>query len=116
MRRSESGSAAGFCLAPWRSIPSELRVRLVNHPAPRDDGATRHLVGARVPSVLLQATNDESGGLPKLDGRTVVYAYPRTGRPGVENPEGWDLTLACGAARPRLVRSVTTSLNLRLKR
>ena len=30
------------------------------------------------------------GYLPYLAGRTVVYIYPRTGRPGVALPEGWD--------------------------
>lgn len=28
--------------------------------------------------------------LSALDGRTVVYCYPRTGRPGQELPPGWD--------------------------
>src|SRR4029077_6270660 len=28
--------------------------------------------------------------LSKLQGRTVVYIYPRTGVPGVDPPEGWD--------------------------
>jgi peroxiredoxin len=59
-------------------------------PAPMDDGATRHLAGARVPSVVLPATNGEMIDLSGLRGRTVVYAYPRTGRPGIENPDGWD--------------------------
>jgi peroxiredoxin len=59
-------------------------------PAPHDDGATRHLLGARVASVLLQATTGEIIDLSSLRGRTIVYAYPRTGKPGVANPEGWD--------------------------
>jgi hypothetical protein len=49
-------------------------------PAPIDDGATRHLAGARAPSVALPATNGEMIDLSALRGRTVVYAYPRTGR------------------------------------
>jgi len=28
--------------------------------------------------------------LSKLHGRTILYAYPRTGGPGVANPSGWD--------------------------
>src|ERR671926_638532 len=29
-------------------------------------------------------------GLAALRGRVVVYAYPRTGQPGVDSPDGWD--------------------------
>ena len=55
-------------------------------PAPEDDGATCHLRGAKLASVPLQATDGRMGDLSALSGRTVVYAYPRTGKPGVENP------------------------------
>jgi hypothetical protein len=48
-------------------------------PAPPDDGATRHLAGARMASVPLQATYGETVDLSTLPGRVVVYAYPRTG-------------------------------------
>jgi peroxiredoxin len=60
-------------------------------PAPRDDGATRHLSGARLPSVPLPATDGSTVDLSALPGRTVVYAYPRTGRPDVPSPDGWDM-------------------------
>ena len=60
-------------------------------PAPVDDGAIRHLSGGRLPSVLLPATSGETVDLSALRDRVVVYAYPRTGRPGVENPDGWDM-------------------------
>jgi peroxiredoxin len=59
-------------------------------PAPEDDGAARHLVGAHIPSVPLQGTDGTTVDLASLTGRTIVYAYPRTGVPGVENPDGWD--------------------------
>src|SRR5215470_5100639 len=59
-------------------------------PVPVDDGAARHLVGMRLPSLALQATDGTQVDLAKLGGRTVVYVYPRTGRPGVALPEGWD--------------------------
>jgi peroxiredoxin len=59
-------------------------------PAPLDDGATRHLVGAKLASVFLRPTDGRLVDLSALLGRTVVYAYPRTGKPGVENPPGWD--------------------------
>ena len=59
-------------------------------PAPTDDGATAHLTGAKLPSVPLPATDGATVDLSALPGRTVVYAYPRTGQPGRDNPEGWD--------------------------
>jgi|SRR5215471_5984999 len=59
-------------------------------PVPEDDGAARHLTGMRLPSLPLAATDGAQVDLGKLAGRTVVYIYPRTGRPGVAIPEGWD--------------------------
>jgi peroxiredoxin len=38
----------------------------------------------------LRATDGTSVNLSRLKGRTVVYLYPRTGRPGQALPEGWD--------------------------
>jgi len=70
-------------------------------PAPVDDGATRHLVGARLPSVRLLATTGGAVDLSSLRGRTIVYAYPRTGRPGVENPEGWDMIPGARGCTPQ---------------
>src|SRR4051812_31433713 len=70
-------------------------------PAPVDDGATRHLAGARVASVPLAATSGESVDLAALRGRTVVYAYPRTGRPGIENPDGWDMIPGARGCTPQ---------------
>ena len=59
-------------------------------PAPMDDGATDHLPGMRLPSVPLISTVGEPVDLSKLPGRTVVYCYPRTGRPDQDVPHGWD--------------------------
>jgi peroxiredoxin len=59
-------------------------------PVPEDDGAARHLPGMRVPSVLVPATDGSLVDLASVAGRTVVFAYPRTGRPGEPNPAGWD--------------------------
>jgi peroxiredoxin len=69
--------------------PAELPDQL---PVPVDDGAADHLVGTGVPSIVLPSTG---GGGVDLSGqsrrqRIVVFAYPRTGRPGVEPPAGWD--------------------------
>lgn len=59
-------------------------------PAPEDDGAARHLPGAKLPDLSLPATDGAPVNLSELGGRTVVYVYPRTGVPGVDPPEGWD--------------------------
>ena len=63
-------------------------------PAPVDDGTAAHLPGAPVPAVPLPATDGRTVrlDLPGGAARTVVYAYPRTGRPG-EAPlvADWDL-------------------------
>ena len=59
-------------------------------PVPQDDGAARHLAGARLPDIALPATDGAQVDLAKLKGRTVVYIYPRTGRPGQAPPTGWD--------------------------
>lgn len=59
-------------------------------PVPQDDGAARHLEGVRLPDIALIATDGSAVNLSKLNGRTVVYVYPRTGRPGQALPTGWD--------------------------
>lgn len=61
-----------------------------NLPAPQDDGATRHLAGMPLPDLALPATDGSAVNLSRLRGRTVVYVYPRTGRPGQALPTGWD--------------------------
>jgi peroxiredoxin len=59
-------------------------------PVPVDDGACDHLAGMRMPSVRLRSTAGRSVDLATLPGRTVIYCYPRTGRPDVEPPQGWN--------------------------
>jgi peroxiredoxin len=59
-------------------------------PVPQDDGAADHLRGMPLAPVALPATDGTSVRLDELPGRSVVFAYPRTGRPGEEAPEGWD--------------------------
>ena len=70
-------------------------------PAPVDDGVVRHLLGVKVPSISLRATDGGTVDLSALRGRVVVYAYPRTGRPGVENPEGWDMIPGARGCTPQ---------------
>jgi peroxiredoxin len=57
-------------------------------PIPEDDGAADHLRGSVLPPVTLPATDGALVRLDELDGRSSVFAYPRTGRPGEEPPGG----------------------------
>lgn len=50
-------------------------------PVPTDDGACDHLRGLNLPSIALHSTDGHLIDLASLPGRTVVYVYPRTGRP-----------------------------------
>lgn len=59
-------------------------------PAPVDDGAAAHLIGMKLAPLSLPSTGGGAVDLSALRGKTVLYAYPRTGKPGIENPEGWD--------------------------
>jgi peroxiredoxin len=70
-------------------------------PAPSDDGAACHLLHARMAPVALQATDGKSIDLSTLRGRTVVYAYPRTGQPGTDNPPGWDMIPGARGCTPQ---------------
>ncbi len=59
-------------------------------PVPLDDGTAKHLPGLKLPALPLTATDGSKVDLSMLQGRTVVYAYPRTGQPGKALPTGWD--------------------------
>jgi peroxiredoxin len=70
-------------------------------PAPQDDGAARHLTGLALPDLPLPATNGAAVNLAKLRGRTVVYAYPRTGVPGKPLIENWDAISGARGCTPQ---------------
>ncbi|MGH3478760.1 MAG: redoxin domain-containing protein [Nocardioidaceae bacterium] len=58
---------------------------------PSSDAPTRlDLAGAELPDLTLPATSGGDIHLRRLDELTVLYAYPMTGRPGVDLPAGWD--------------------------
>jgi peroxiredoxin len=59
-------------------------------PVPQDDGACAHLAGAKLPKVSLPSTAGRSVDLSVLKGTTVIYIYPRTGRPDEPSPAGWN--------------------------
>ena len=69
------------------SLPGDL-------PEPEDDGAADHLPGTVMPPLVLPSTD---GGAVRVDiapeeaERLVLYAYPRTGRPGEASlTSDWD--------------------------
>jgi peroxiredoxin len=71
-------------------------------PAPTDDGATAHLVGERVPPISLAATDDTTVNLSDLPGRSVVFAYPRTGEPGkISLVDDWDMIPGARGCTPQ---------------
>lgn len=56
-----------------------------------DDGRARHLTpGLALPDLDLPSTSGDSVNLATLKGRSVLFVYPWTGRPGAANPPGWD--------------------------
>ena len=61
-----------------------------NLPVPQDDGACDHLTGMRMPKVVLRATDGTMADMSVLPPRTIIYCYPRTGRPDQASPPGWD--------------------------
>jgi len=59
-------------------------------PVPQDDGACDHLTGMKLPAIALRSTRGGTVDLARLAGTTVIYIYPRTGRPDREVPTGWN--------------------------
>lgn len=71
-------------------------------PAPTDDGGAAHLTGMKIPSVSLRATDGAAVDLSQLTGRTVVFAYPRTGEPGrVSLVDDWDMIPGARGCTPQ---------------
>jgi peroxiredoxin len=71
-------------MTSYTGLPADL-------PVPEDDGAATHLPGMKVPHLELQGTSGTTIRLHALGaGRTVIYVYPRTGRPGTARLDGWD--------------------------
>ena len=59
-------------------------------PIPQDDGSANHLVGMKLPSLSLLATNGKQMDLGSFTDFLVIYCYPMTGQPNVALPDGWD--------------------------
>ncbi|MFI5028118.1 MAG: peroxiredoxin [Solirubrobacterales bacterium] len=68
----------------YTSLPANL-------PVPENDGAAEHLSGLELPPLRLDSTLGEPLSLAEAArGLLVAYVYPRTGRPGVPLPDGWE--------------------------
>ena len=69
----------------------DLSILPKNLAVPKNDGACDHLTDKTIPDIALP---NQDGNLLKLNRtdtfRLVIYCYPRTGKPGVALPEGWD--------------------------
>ncbi|MDE5459885.1 MULTISPECIES: peroxiredoxin [unclassified Bradyrhizobium] len=79
-----------------------LEVDWTRIPAPADDGGAAHLKGMTLPPVSLLATDDTSVALSALRGRTVVFAYPRTGEPGkIALVDDWDMIPGARGCTPQ---------------
>ena len=84
------------------SQPNLLEVDWSKIPAPTDDGTAAHLVGMTLPPVTLLATDDTSVTLSSLAGRTVIFAYPRTGEPGkIALVDDWDMIPGARGCTPQ---------------
>jgi peroxiredoxin len=59
-------------------------------PVPQDEGACAHLAGIKLPRTTLPSTLGQSIDLSALRSTTVIYIYPRTGRPDEPSPAGWN--------------------------
>ncbi len=87
---------------PTAANPNLLAVDWSRIPAPIDDGAARHLRGARLPDIALTATDGAQISLAKLSGRVVVFAYPRTGEPGKPSlVDDWDMIPGARGCTPQ---------------
>lgn len=71
-------------------------------PEPVDDGAADHLQGLAMPGIELVSTEGTGHRLDAVPSRwLVLYVYPRTGGPGVDLPEDWDLIPGARGCTPQ---------------
>ncbi len=70
-------------------------------PVPEDDGAAAHLKGARLPDIALASTMGGAVVLSQVPGRTVIYAFPRTGVPGEPSlDDNWEAIAGARGCTP----------------
>jgi peroxiredoxin/DNA-binding transcriptional MerR regulator len=88
VRRLDEGASRTF---RQETPMTDYTILPANLPVPQDDGAAAHLPGTAVPALTLPTSDGQSVDLAALGpGRTIIYLYPLTGRPGTDLPEGWD--------------------------
>jgi peroxiredoxin len=81
----------GLVAVPAFAQQHDPNVLPPNLPRPKDDGAARHLTGMPLPDLELPSTANRQVNLSRVASpRVIVYCYPRTGRPGIPSPPGWD--------------------------
>ncbi|KAF1926242.1 uncharacterized protein M421DRAFT_94097 [Didymella exigua CBS 183.55] len=78
-------------MAPF---PSDL-------PVPQDDGACSHLDGLKLPSMSLSSTSGDQVDVSKLSGLAIIFCYPRTGAPGEQIPDEWNLIPGARGCTPQ---------------
>lgn len=88
-------------------------------PVPEDDGACDHLPDTPLPSIALPGTRGEDVDLSQVTGRSVVFAYPMTGKPQQPPMIGWNnipgargCTTQCAAFRDRHPEFVKADVNV----
>lgn len=82
--------------------PNLMDVDWSKIPAPVDDGAAKHLIGMKMPPVVLPATDGSPVKLAALPGRVVLFAYPRTGEPGkIGLVDDWDMIPGARGCTPQ---------------
>ncbi|KAH7925277.1 BcpB protein [Leucogyrophana mollusca] len=95
--------------------PKDYAALPPNLPVPQDDGGAAHLPSRPVPaSISLRATTGAEVDLhaASLERPVLVFVYPRTGLPGVPDPDGWDDIPGARGCTPELcaVRDSITAL------
>jgi peroxiredoxin len=87
---------------PTAAQPDLLNVDWSKIPVPQDDGATKHLLGTKLADLNLPTTDGTSVSLAALQGRTVLFAYPRTGVPNEPAlAEDWDMIPGARGCTPQ---------------
>jgi len=90
VRRPDEARESGGVQHDVYSLPEGL-------PVPEDDGAADHLVGMELPDLVL----DSSLGPVNVRDFTVIYVYPRSGRPDQPLLPGWDETPGARGCTPQ---------------
>ena len=86
-----AGRPPGEDTEPEESIVDDIYTLPPDLPVPEDDGAADHLPGLAVPRLALPSTAGADVDLAGSGrGRTILYIYPLTRRPGEDIPEGWN--------------------------